>query len=384
MEIKEMSIEELSERKAAIAAEVDAPEADLDALEAEARSINEEIEARKQAEIKRNEIREAVAKADAPEIVEEFIEERKETKMTDLEIRSSKEYIDAFANYLKTEDATECRALLTETASGTVPVPVIVDEIIRTAWDKEDILSRARKTYIRGNLKVAFELSADGAYVHAEGTTAPTEESLSFGIVTMVPANVKKWITISDEALALGGEAFLRYIYDEITYQIAKKLAALGIADITGSPTSSDADEAGVAKITAAPALDTVAKAYANLSDEAQNPVVIMNKATYADFITAQAQGNFAFDPFMGLPVVFNNSLPAYSTASDNAVYAIVGDLQGLQYNFPEGDGVVLKFDDLSLAEKDMVKVVGREYAAHDVTAPFRFCNIAKPAAATT
>ena len=45
MEIKEMSIEELSERRAAIAAEIDAPEADLDALEAEARSINEEIEA---------------------------------------------------------------------------------------------------------------------------------------------------------------------------------------------------------------------------------------------------------------------------------------------------------------------------------------------------
>ena len=384
MEIKEMTIEELSERKSAIAAEVDAPEADLDALEAEARSINEEIEARKQAEIKRNEIREAVAKADAPEIVEDFIEERKDENMTELEIRSSKEYIDAFANYLKTEDATECRALLTETASGTVPVPVIVDEIIRTAWEKEDILSRARKTYIRGNLKVAFELSADGAYVHAEGTTAPTEESLSLGIVTMVPANVKKWITISDEALALGGEAFLRYIYDEITYQIAKKLAALGIADITGSPTSSDADEAGVAKVTVAPALDTVAKAYSNLSDEATDIVVIMNKATYADFITAQAAGNFAFDPFMGLPVVFNNSLPAYSTASDNAVYAIVGDLKGLQYNFPEGDGVVLKFDDISLAEKDMVKVVGREYAAHDVTAPFRFCNIAKPAAATT
>lgn len=384
MEIKEMTIEELSERKSAIAAEVDAPEADLDALEAEARSINEEIEARKQAEIKRNEIREAVAKADAPEIVEDFIEERKDENMTELEIRSSKEYIDAFANYLKTEDATECRALLTETASGTVPVPVIVDEIIRTAWEKEDILSRARKTYIRGNLKVAFELSADGAYVHTEGTTAPTEESLSLGIVTMVPANVKKWITISDEALALGGEAFLRYIYDEITYQIAKKLAALGIADIVGSPTSSDADEAGVAKVTAAPALDTVAKAYANLSDEAQNPVVIMNKATYADFIAAQAAGYYNFDPFIGLPVVFNNSLPAYSTASDNAVYAIVGDLQGLQYNFPEGDGVVLKFDDISLAEKDMVKVVGREYAAHDVTAPFRFCNIAKPAAATT
>lgn len=383
MELKDMTIEELSERKSAIAAEVDAPEADLDALEAEARSINEEIEARKQAEIKRNEIREAVAKAEAPEIVEEFTEERKDEKMTELEVRSSKEYIDAFANYLKTEDATECRALLTTNASGTVPVPVIVDEIIRTAWEKEDILSRARKTFIRGNLKVAFELSADGAYVHTEGTTAPTEESLSLGIVTMVPANVKKWITISDEALALGGEAFLRYVYDEIVYQITKKLADLGVADIVGSPTSADADEAGVAKITAAPALDTVAQAYSQLSDEATDCVVIMNKATYADFISAQAAGSFAFDPFMGLPVLFNNSLPAYSTASNNAVYAIVGDLKGLQYNFPEGEGVVLKFDDLSLAEKDMVKVVGREYVAHDVTASGRFCNIAKPAATT-
>jgi len=385
MEIKEMSIEELSERRAAIAAEIDAPEADLDALEAEARSINEEIEARKKAEIQRNEIREAVAKDAVPvEIIEPIMEERKESKMTELEIRSSKEYIDAFANYLKTEDPSECRALLSENASGDLPVPVIVDEIIRTAWEKEDILSRARKTYIRGNLKVAFELSADGAYVHTEGTTAPTEESLTLGIVTMIPANVKKWITVSDEALALGGEAFLRYIYDEITYQIAKKLAALGVADITGSPTSSDADEAGVKKVTAAPALDTIAKAYANLSDEATDPVIIMNKATYADFVKVQADAYYNFDPFMGLPVIFNNSLDSYTSASNNEVYCIVGDLKGLQYNFPEGEGVVLKFDDLSLAEKDMVKIVGREYVAHDVTAPYRFCNIAKPAAATT
>ena len=384
MEIKEMTIEELTERKSAIAAEVDAPEADLDALEAEARSINEELEARKLAESKRNEIRDAVAQATQPEIIENFVEERKEEKMTELEIRSSKEYVDAYAEYMKTGNDAECRALLTETVSGTVPVPVIVEEIVRTAWDREQILSRTKKTYIRGNLKIAFERSADGAYVHTEGTSAPTEESLQLGIVTMIPRNVKKWITVSDEALALGGETFLRYIYDELTYQITKKLVALGIADIAGSSTSNGATAPGCAKITMAPALDTIASAYSLLSDEATSPVIIMNKATYADFITAQAQGNFAFDPFMGLPVLFCNTLPAYSTASTNAVYAIVGDLQGLQYNFPEGDGVVIKFDDLSLAEADMVKVVGREYAAHAVTAPFRFTNIAKPAAATT
>lgn len=47
MEIKSMTVEELNERKTAIALEVDGEGADLDALETEVRTINEELEARK-------------------------------------------------------------------------------------------------------------------------------------------------------------------------------------------------------------------------------------------------------------------------------------------------------------------------------------------------
>ena len=299
------------------------------------------------------------------------------------EIRSSKEYVDAFARYLISEDATECRALLTTDASGSVPVPTIVDEIIRTAWDNDEILSRVRRTYMRGNLKVAFELSADGAYVHSEGTTAPTEESLTLGIVTMIPANIKKWIHISDEAIAMGGETLVRYIYDELTYQIVKKLAALVVADIAGAPDTATSSAASAAKITEAPSIVTIADALAQLSDEARNPVIIMNRLTEAAFIAAQAAGSFNFDPFRGLTVLYNNSLPAYSSASTNAVYAIVGDLGGVQVNYPEGDGVVIKYDDVTEAEKDLVKVVGRQYVAHALTACGRFCNIAKPSSTT-
>ena len=57
MELKEMTIEELEARKAAIAEEVDNPEADLTALEEEVRAINEELESRKAAETKKAEIR---------------------------------------------------------------------------------------------------------------------------------------------------------------------------------------------------------------------------------------------------------------------------------------------------------------------------------------
>ena len=300
--------------------------------------------------------------------------------MTNMEVRESKEYMDAFANYIKSGDDRECRALLTETVSGTVPVPAIVDGIIRTAWENEEILNRCRKTYIRGNLKVAFERSADPAYEHTEGTTAVTEEDLALGIVTMIPKNIKKWIHVSDEAIAMGGEAFLRYIYDELTYQIVKKLADLVVTDIKSLDTSATSTAPAAAKITANPSVTLIAQAFSNLSDEARNPVIIMNKLTYAAFQAAYAGASFAMDPFMGLPVLFNNSLPAYSAASSNAVYAIVGDLSGAQVNYPEGDGIVIKYDDLSEAEADLVKIVGRQYAAHAVTASGRFCNIAKSA----
>ena len=377
MEVTNMTIEEMETRKAEIREELEAEGADLDALETEVRSINDEIERRKSIEAQKNELRKAVAAGEG-ETIKEVIEERK--VMTNAEVRESKEYIDAFADYIKTGDDRECRALLTETVSGTVPVPAIVDGIIRTAWDNEELLSRCRRTYIRGNLKVAFEKSADGAYEHTEGTTAVTEEDLELGIVTMIPKNIKKWIHVSDEAIAMGGETFLRYIYDELTYQIVKKLADLVVNDIKSLDTSATSTAPAAAKITANPSVTLIAQAFSNLSDEARNPVIIMNKLTYASFQAAYAGASFAVDPFMGLPVVFNNSLPSYTSASANAVYCIVGDLSGAQVNYPEGDGVVIKYDDISEAEADLVKIVGRQYAAHAVTASGRFCNIAKSA----
>ena len=384
METKNMTIEQLESRKKEIVGLMDNDGANLDELEAEVREINAELEKRAADEAKREEIRKAIANdsVSAP-VVKEFKEEKREMK-TNEEIRASQEYVEAFARYLQSNDPAECRSLLTTNVSGYVPVPVIVDEIIRTAWDESDILSRVKKTNIKGNLKVAFELSADGAYVHTEGTTAPTEESLTFGIVEMVPANIKKWIRISDEAIAMGGQSLVDYVYRELMKRIIEKLEALVIADIAGAVTSATSSAASVSAITEAPSLVTVADAYAKLCDEAKNPVIIMNRATYANFIAAQAAGNFAFDPFRGLPVLFSSALTAYDNASANAVYMIVGDLDGEQVNYPEGEGIVIKYDDVSEAEKDMVKIVGRQYAAHALTACKRFTVVKKPSAVTT
>ena len=112
MDFNDMTVEMLEERKSAIVAELDNPEADLDALENEARAIKEEIEKRKDAEQKKTEIREAVASG-VGEVVQTFSKEEK-VMPTIEEIRSSAEYAEAFKNYIIKGDDAECRAFLAE------------------------------------------------------------------------------------------------------------------------------------------------------------------------------------------------------------------------------------------------------------------------------
>lgn len=306
-------------------------------------------------------------------------EERKVATIT--EIRNSEAYLNAFANYIKTEDDSECRALLSELVTGgQVPVPSLVDEVIQTAWEKDELTSRVKKSYIKGIVRVGFELSATGAVIHTEGTDAPNEETLTLGIVELKPASIKKWISISDEVLDLQGEAFIRYIYDELTYQIAKKASDEIVSLIDNAPAAATANAVSVASVTAATiGLDTIAQAIAALSDRATNPVIVMNKATYAAFRGVQNGANYAVDIFEGLEVIFNNTIKAFSAATTGEMYAIVGDLGvGVQANFPNGEEIKITEDRLSLAEADLVKFVGREYVALGLVADKAIAKIVK------
>lgn len=381
------TIQEIETRKAAILQEMEQDGADLDALKKEMDELRQNADDLRNAAAQAAETRRQIANGAAGisgTVVESH--EADAPAQTLDEIRSSKAYMDAYANYIKTGKADECRALLTTNAAsgGTLPVPTVVETIVRTAWDRNELLSRIRRTYIRGNLKVAFERAADGAYVHGEGTTAVTEEDLTLGIVELKPENVKKWIKISDEAVAMGGEDFLRYIYDEITFRVVKKLADLLVDDVVNAETSNTGSAIGIVKVTQAPAVNTILDAAANLSDEATDLCIVINRLSEQAFNAAYAAANFAIDPYAGLPRIYTNELPAYATASGGDTYAFVGDLRALQANYPEGDDVVIKWDDLSLAEADLVKVLGRQYVAHGVTAPGRLVRICKPSGTVT
>ena len=104
-----------------------------------------------------------------------------------------------------------------------------------------------------------------------------------------------------------------------------------------------------------------------------------MNKSTYASFKAVQLGANYAQDIFDGHRVVFNNSLPAYSTATSGQVYAIVGDFnEGALLNFPAGQEIDIKYDDKTVMEYDLVRILGREYVGMNAVADKAFALIAK------
>ena len=363
-EIMNLSFEELETRAAAIAAEsaeadaeqLDKLNAELDAIEERKKALKIEVEERKKAAA-------AVAAGAGKQI------DKREgvDKMTNKEIRNTPEYIEAFAKYIKTGKDAECRSLLTENVDdGVVPVPELVESRVRQAWENDKIFSRVSKTFVRGNLKVGFEISATDAAIHTEGEEGPAEEELVLGIVNMVPAMIKKWITVSDEVLSLGAEEFLAYIYDELTYKIIQKAADIVVGLIATAPASSTATAVGVAQIEATVDAEAIIDAIAELGDSAQDNVFIASGATIAAVKKAALQANYLFDPFQGLEVI----------AKDSVTGAIVGDLSGVQANLPNGDAVTFKFDDLSLAEHDLVKIVGKLYAAIAVVGPKMFAYI--------
>lgn len=380
MNLKEMSASDLQARQAEIRTLIDTDDADLDALEAEAREIKAELEERAAAEVKKQEVRDMLAAGKAPEA--EVIEKQEERKMPDnMEIRNSKEYIDAYAEFIKTGDDAECRGLLTENATdGTVPVPEMVYDIVKTAWDREGITRRVRKAYYKGNLKVGFEISGTDAAVHTEGGDPVPEETLVLGVVELIPQSIKKWISISDEVMDMRGEAFLRYIYDELTYRIAKKAADGVIAAIEACGTQSVTTCPGVPKLTATTiTMGLVATALGNLSDEAANPVIMMNKATWAKFKAVEYANGYGVDPFEGLAVEFNNTIASFDAATTGVTYMIVGDLDhGALMNLPNGEGIDFKFDDTTLMTNDMIRVLGRMFAAEKVVAPGAFVKVTK------
>lgn len=356
MNIKEMQMEDIEKRSLEIEEEMSKEDADIDSLTAEVGELeNRKAEILAEVEQRKQEMADALKTAKEVEVIE--TEER--TNTMDKEFRNSKEYIDAFAEYVKGDDR-EMRKLLSEHASGTVEIPEYVADRIRTDWDRLPILSRVRKVNIKGDYTVQYESSATGAVKHTEGDEEhPAEETLVLGSVKFVAEYWKKWIKVSDTVLALRGEAFLDYLLSEFEHQLGLALENAIVAEITASPLA--------AQVTNPIDNTAVMAAFAQLSDEAANPVVIISKANYAAIMNERTTAGAKIeDPFNGLEVLFNNTVTGM----------LVGDLNGVEVNFPDGYDFKYIIDNMTYAEHDLVKIVGKVMAAMHLVQPNGFAVV--------
>lgn len=416
----EERLKEIETRKAEIKSlleagnecDIDALAAEIEALDTESRAIEESLaEARKKAEEEAEErAKVEAAKADEQKAAErrsiaEQIENRsvkasevisyKEVK-NNMEVRNTPEYIDAYAEYIKHDGAARyaeaCREILTRAdatkltteldttpnGTGTIAVPDFVWDIVKTNWEKNELLRYVRKVSIPGELKVNFEISATAAQKHVEGASAISKEQLVHGIVKLTPVSLKKIIAFSDEIKDLRGEAFIRYLYDEVTQKIYKKLADEIIASVVALSTVATSSTVAAPRVTGSTlTLGLVAECIGKLSDEAANPIVVMNKGTWASFKALQYAASFPVDPFENCTVVFNNSLPTFAAASSNsAIFMIVGDFnEGYLVNEITRD-VDFKFDDLTRKGEDMIEILGRKYVGYAPVAMNAFVNV--------
>lgn len=364
-EILALDMADLEKRSLEIAEEVKTADSEsLDTLSEELDAIEERKAIIKaEADEKRAAMEEVLSGKGEP--IEEKQEERK--TMDNIEIRKSAEYLDAWVENLKGRASEEQRTLLTTNAeNGTIAVPQYVEDRIETAWESNEIVRRAKKSYFKGNLKVGYEASAEGATQHEEGGEAITEEALVIGFVDLIPATYKKMVKYSTEVLDMKGEAFVDYIVDEIEYQIAKTVgnAAIMVAYAADAPLKQTFTAAGASLTTA-----DIVGAEGMLAGDA-NPVLITTRANAAAMKAAVLSAGYGYDPFDGMDVVYVDA--AALTINSTTYLGVVADLSAWQINFPNGDGVKFVFDEFTEAPADIVRVIGRVMAGIGVVAPYK------------
>ena len=384
MELKDMTLEQVEARLAECDSIRETSEK-AEEIEALAKEV-EELEIRK-AELKDLEERKAMAEAiNKGDVTPKIIEERKEeNEMKDIkEFRNSKEYVDAYAEYIKSGDDTEIRSLLTTAVgdAGTIAVPEIVENEIKTAWASNALLSKISRKFEAAYITQQFEISGDDAVIHNEGSGAVSEEALSLGIATLQPKEIIKWISFSKTVMAMRGDAFLRYIYRELSHKIMRAVLKDLMQQIVALPSSANATTPSAAKIKVGATVNVVTEAFSNLCDEAENPVIVINKLSYATLKAAANANGYAVDPFEKLDVFFWDQLPAYTTASENDVWMVVGDFDyGCIANFPNGDDVDIVLDLLTQKKAGMAEACGTLIGGAMPCACKAFTLVTKPAA---
>jgi len=301
MEIKDMTIEQLEERRTAIAAEIESPDADLDALETEARAIKEEIDSRKAAEAKKAEIRSAVANGSG-EVTKKFEEKVEERKMFGID---TVEYRDAFMANLVGRATVEQRAILADNSAygDGLSLPVGLDKEV---WDQvhtaHPIL--ADVDTMRTGIAIKVTKMTPAAVTKKMDSANSTEQTFTSAEVVLVGADYHTYVTISYAEAKMSQGAMERFLVKEIADAIGEALAKDVFARIL-----SDAGNAQKVTPAQGSTLFENVKAALALAVCANRPVIYAPASSYYEIVGAIQQGSpFNMGLALGLQVKLDNA----------------------------------------------------------------------------
>lgn len=242
MNLKEMEVSQLEERKIAIAGELDAEGADLDALETEARAINAELEARKAEAAKKAEVRQLINDG-AGEVIEKY-EQKEERKMS--ENNTEALYRIAFLKNLAVRDGqhlfgdltAEERAAFTHTTanSGNVVPAVMMNRIIELVESMSPMYEDATPSNMTQGFGVPRRtaISQGDATGVAEGT-ANNDEQNTFDLLTLDGIEIKKHVVITRKMKFKSIDAFESWVINELAQRIAVAKEKVILARLDGT-----------------------------------------------------------------------------------------------------------------------------------------------------
>lgn len=370
---------------------------EVEALTEEAKQIDEDVKDLEEQKEKLEKQEERMSMTKTLEKV--AVEERKDQIESADNVLASKEYDKMYADFIRGKvEEKEVRSYLNQRALATsttnIPIPTIMQGFVETAWYEYGKLSRlVSETFEPAIMKIPVEVSATGAVWHDELGEAPQEEQITLGQIILQPKMIKKWISLTDELMAMGADDFLRYIADELVYRVILALdeAIVNRTDTNGLGVIGIVGNANTEVVSANLGFNVINEALANLTTF-EDLTIVMNPSTFFNnfmgltdlqglpiFRVVHDNANKPQYYLSGHRVEFTQALPAYDDVEAGEAYAIVGNFRrGYRLNYPQGKSVITLVDPYTLATQDLVRMIGRLYVAGNVVKPKHFAQINK------
>lgn len=355
MEIKEMTLDQVIERRSSILEELDSDlnmEA-IEALESEVEELNERELHIKEAIEKRKALETEVRNATNAKILEFKTEgdDKMEERVYTIE---SPEYRSAFLNKLRGVELNEVekRAFTTAVGSAEAVIPTETqNRILEVIKQEAPLLAEINLLNVPGGVRIPVEDVVNAAIKHAENATI-TASADSLKYVDLFGYEVVKLLQISKSVMKMSVSAFETWLSNSLGKSLARFITA---SIISGSGTGEakgideivwDADNsievALASSLTGANVTGLIALLPGGYDANAK--FLMSKKTLFTDFmplkdaskndlVTREGGNYFVY----GYPVILDERITLHE--------AFLGDLRQYYGNLPEGVNVVSDFD---------------------------------------